>query len=192
MEREDVGRIVIGALGIVLVIFLLTSCISLITPREITLVVEKMSWNYSLRIEKEILCAESDWSLPAGSTLIETKRERYKKRYDSDGDFIGWQYKTKYYYEIMRWKYSRDVVTTGENKTPYYGEPNLAENERVDSQTPLHYVHGVNEEGEEVAYILDYESWNAVGLGDTLKLEVSLLNMHATILEYEKSIEKFN
>lgn len=192
MGREDFGRIITSAFLIVLVIFLLTSCISLVMPREKTLVVEKMSWNYSLRIEKEVLCEESDWSLPAGATLIETKRERYKRRYDSDGDFIGWQYKTKYYYEIMRWKYSRDVVTTEENKSPYYGEPNLAANERVASQTPLHYVHGVNEEGEEVAYILDYESWNSVGLGDTLELEVSLLNSYATILSHEKSIEKFN
>ena len=44
-------------------------------------------------------------------------------------------YATKYYYEIDKWLYERSVVTKENNQEPYWGEPNLAADERVSGRS---------------------------------------------------------
>ena len=188
MKKKKVLRFVCFSLVLCMMMTMLTGCFS----REETITVEKISWSYNIQIEKEVLCEESDWTLPENATLIEQRRERYKRRYDSDGNYIGWQYKTKYYYEIMRWKYERDVTTSEEDNTPYYGEPNLAANERVSRKTEEYFVHGVNQDGESVVYSIDYDEWIKIGPGDTLVAKVSIFKKISEIISHEKSIEKFN
>ncbi len=187
MKNKKVLRLVCVSLLVCIILTIFTGCMA----REETVNVEKISWSYNIRIEKEVLCEESGWSLPANATLIEQKRERYKRKYDSDGDFIGWQYKTKYYYEIMRWKYERDVTTSEENDTPYYGEPNLVENERIANKTEEYFIHGVNQAGESVVYSISYDEWVNIGLGDTLTIKVSVFDRVLEIISHEKSIEMF-
>lgn len=188
MKNVKVWRLICLSLVLYLIVTTFSGCLQ----REETVAVEKISWSYNIRIEKEVLCDESGWSLPDTATLIDKKRERYKRKYDSDGDFIGWQYKTKYYYQIMRWKYERDVTTSEENDSPYYGEPNLAENERIANKTEEYYIHGVNQDEENVVYSVGYDDWVNIGLGDTLKVKVSIFDGVQEILSHEKSIEKFN
>ncbi len=188
MKKVKVMRLVCLSLIVCLILTTFTGCFS----RDETIAVEKISWSYNIQIEKEVLCEESGWSLPATATLIEKKRERYKRKYDSDGNYIGWQYKTKYYYEIMRWKYERDVKTSEENDTPYYGDPNLATNERISQKTEEYFIHGVNQDGESVVYSISYDDWLKIGPGDTLVVKVSIFGSISEIISHEKSIEKFN
>ena len=64
----------------------------------------------------------------------------------------------------------------------------MAENEKVASESKRHYIHGVNQEDEEVKYTVEYEEWLKVGPGDVLSLEVSFFG-NATILSNQKAIE---
>lgn len=173
---------------ILLALMVLIACTGCMT-REETVTVTDISWEYSVEIEKEVLCEESGWSLPSEAELIKKKREIYKTKYDDEGNFDGYEYRTKYYYEILRWKYERTVTETGEDYEPHFGEYTLAENERVDSENKRHYIHGKNQDGEDVKYTVEKESWLDVGVGDVLSLEVSFFG-NATILSNKKAIER--
>lgn len=170
---------------VLMVLFACTGCMT----REETVTVTGISWEYSVEIEKEVLCEESGWSLPSEAELIKKKREIYKTKYDDEGNFDGYEYRTKYYYEILRWKYDRTVTETGDDYEPHFPEYTLAENERVDSERKNHYIHGKNQDGEEVKYTVEKEAWLDVGVGDVLSLEVSFFG-NATILSNQKAIER--
>lgn len=184
LKRCHVWRKVFLIFMVLAVLFVSTGCMM----REETVTATGISWEYSLEIQKEVLCEESGWSLPSEAELIKKKREIYKTKYDEDGNFDGYEYRTKYYYEILRWKYDRTVTTTGEDYNPYFGEYTLAENEKVASESKHHYIHGINQENEEVKYTVEYEEWIKVGPGDVLSLEVSIFG-NATILSNQKAIE---
>ena len=187
MKNSNWVRWVCVLLILCLVGGMCTGCFS----HDESIAVEKKSWWYNIRIEKNVLCYEDDWELPSGATLIRKEPEKYKKKYDEEGNFIGWEYRTKYYYQIWRWKYERDVTTTEENDTPYYGEPNLAHNERIASCTEYYYIHGENEKGELTKYGLGFDEWNSIGLGDTVEAKVSIFDNIVEIYEIRKSLEAF-
>ena len=109
MKKNKVLRKVAVVLAVFCLMILFTGC----EPRQETVVVEETSWEYVIKIEKEVLCQESAWSLPEDATLLEEKQEVYKEKLDDEGKVIGYEYRTKYYYEIMRWKYERSVITNG-------------------------------------------------------------------------------
>ncbi len=169
-------------------LMLLVTCTGCLT-REETVTVTGVSWEYSVEIEKEVLCEESGWSLPSEAELIKKEREIYRSKYDENGDFAGYEYRTKYYYEILRWKYDRTVTETGADYEPHFPEYTLAENERVDFERKNHYIHGENQDGEEIKYTVEKEAWLDVSAGDVLSLEVSFFG-NATILLNQKAIER--
>ena len=55
-------------------------------------------------------------------------------------------YKTKYYYDIMRWVYCRTETASGHTDTPYEPEFKLAENERRGSTTATYTIIGYVED----------------------------------------------
>ena len=185
LKRCHVWRKVFLILMALMVLVACTGCMT----REETVTVTGVSWEYSVEIEKEVLCEESGWSLPSEAELIKKKREIYKTKYDDEGNFDGYEYRTKYYYEIMRWKYDRTVTEMGDDYEPHFAEYTLAENERVDTERKNHYIHGKNQDGEEVKYTVEKEAWLDVAAGDVLSLEVSFFG-NATILSNQKAIER--
>lgn len=185
LKMCHVWRKVFVIFMVLMVLFACTGCMT----REETVTVTGISWEYSVEIEKEVLCEESGWSLPSEAELIKKKREIYRTKYDDEGNFDGYEYRTKYYYEILRWKYDRTVTENGDDYEPHFPEYTLAENERVDSERKNHYIHGKNQDGEEVKYTVEKEAWLDVGVGDVLSLEVSFFG-NATILSNQKAIER--
>lgn len=169
MKKNEVARKLALVLVMICVMMIFTGC----EPRQEKIVVSKTSWEYVIKIQKQVLCQESAWSLPENATLLEEKQEVYKKIYDDEGNVTDYEYRTKYYYEIMRWRYERSVVTQGTGFIEYFGEYTLAEDERVSSKEKNYYVHGKNENGKSVSYQLKKSDWSKIDKGDTLELEIS-------------------
>ena len=84
-------------------------------------------------------------------------------------------YATKYYYEIDKWLYERTVSTSGKDKNPYWGEPNLCDNERVSNKTEKYYIMGLNSKGKERKVSLDYALWKDLNLNQKVKMRISIL-----------------
>ncbi len=169
MKRNEVARKMAMMLVMICIMTLFTGC----EPRKEKVVVSKTSWEYIVTIQKQVLCHESAWSLPKDAVLIEEKEEVYKNIYDEKGNVTDYEYRTKYYYDIMRWRYERSVVTSGTGFLEYFGEYTLAENERVSAKTKSYYIHGKNEDGKNVKYELKRSEWKDIDKGDTLELEIS-------------------
>ena len=93
-------------------------------------------------------------------------------------------YDTKYYYEIDKWIYNRNVVTKGNDKSPYWGEVTYEENEREQSRLDSYRIECTDKESEETyEKDLGYKEWNNLEIGDTLKIKVNNLSI---ISELEK------
>ena len=82
-------------------------------------------------------------------------------------------YATKYYYEIERWVYSRSVNTSGNDKSPYWGEVRLSSKERESSRADRYWITGIDEKEKEVQITLSYSDWESVEVGQLVKLKVS-------------------
>lgn len=91
-------------------------------------------------------------------------------------------YRTKYYYEIDKWLYERSVVTTGTDKSPYWGDTHLATDERTSSQTEKYIVKGVDTKTEkEISFSLSLDVWSTLEIEQTIKVKITF--GHGEILE---------
>ena len=91
-------------------------------------------------------------------------------------------YRTKYYYEIDKWLYERSVETSGTNKSPYWGDPNLASDERTSTQSETYMVKGIDIKTEEtISFSLSLEDWSSLDVDQNLKVKITL--GHGEILE---------
>ena len=86
-------------------------------------------------------------------------------------------YKTKYYYEIDKWFYVRSVETDGLNKSePYWGTVVLKTNEREQSRVEDFDIYGVDKKKDKkVEYDVNYDMWQDIEIGNTVKLKVNTL-----------------
>lgn len=91
-------------------------------------------------------------------------------------------YRTKYYYEIDKWLYERSVKTSGTDNSPYWGDPNLASDERTSTQSETYMVKGIDIKTEEtISFSLSLEDWSSLDVGQNLKVKITLC--HGEILE---------
>lgn len=91
-------------------------------------------------------------------------------------------YRTKYYYEIDKWLYERSVKTSGTDSSPYWGDPNLASDERTSTQSETYMVKGIDIKTEEtISFSLSLENWSSLDVGQNLKVKITL--DHGEILE---------
>lgn len=91
-------------------------------------------------------------------------------------------YRTKYYYEIDKWLYERSVKTSGTNNSPYWGEPNLASDERTSTKSEKYMVKGIDIKTEEtISFSLSLEDWSSLNVGQNLRVKITL--GHGKILE---------
>ena len=98
-------------------------------------------------------------------------------------DVYDWvdYYATKYYYEIDKWVWSRDVKTSSNDKEPYWGELDLKENEKEGSKSETYYIHYTSKDGEDEKLSIDYSDWVKLKTGNFLKVKV----IFGRIDEYE-------
>lgn len=80
-------------------------------------------------------------------------------------------YQTKYYYEIDKWLYERSVTTSGNDKSPYWGDYTLASDERVYSKSEHYFITGLVKKENERFLELSYEDWNSLKVGQIVKFK---------------------
>lgn len=85
-------------------------------------------------------------------------------------------YQTKYYYDIDKWLYERSVKTSGSDKSPYWGDVLLNDDERISRKSSTYKVTGTVKKGKKKSYTLTYDEWKTLEIGQTVKLKVSLDN----------------
>ena len=81
-------------------------------------------------------------------------------------------YQTKYYYEIDKWLYERSVKTSGKDKSPYWGNLNLASDERESSKSQRYQITGIVNDKKKT-YLISFDDWNKIDVGKDVKLKVS-------------------
>lgn len=83
-------------------------------------------------------------------------------------------YATKYYYEIDKWLYERNITTSASDKSPYWGEVTLNSDERVSGEVEKYYIIGFDEDGNEEKILLSFDDWIDVEINDVLKIKISM------------------
>ena len=80
-------------------------------------------------------------------------------------------YQTKYYYDIERWVYDHTVTAKAHDKEPYWPEVTLAQNQREGGQRETYGLSAIYKD-KESHYVLDYDPWRYVSIGDELHVKV--------------------
>ena len=83
-------------------------------------------------------------------------------------------YDTKYYYEIDRWVHNRNEKTSGNDKSPYWAEPNLLDNQRFGSRQEKYTIYTLNEDGETDSYHFEESDWMTYSQGDVIYFTTNL------------------
>lgn len=81
-------------------------------------------------------------------------------------------YATKYYYEIDKWMHKDYVKTSGSDKDPYWGEYTFKDKEREGTKSEDYKIHITNKDGKKKEYSVDFDVWNKLNQGDSVKLKV--------------------
>lgn len=209
-----------GVLGVAIL-----GLVLLLMPKKQEAVVDKVSWDRNIAIEKYANVNESDWQLPAGANLHEMREEihhydkvidhyetvavqkseqvldgydtttnyvdlgngyfeeqttqtpRYTTRYYTDYEERPVYrdepvYRTKYYYDIWKWVPSRNVKTSACDHEPYWGDTNLAENERINGQFEEYRIQATTKKDKTYNYTLDKEIWDNLNIGDEINIKI--------------------
>ena len=90
-------------------------------------------------------------------------------------------YQIKYYYDIDKWVYARSVKTSGVDKSPYFGEVNLALNEREAGRNSK-FVFVGNVEGEEREIEVNKSIWEKYFIEDNIPIKLNRLGI-ITLIE---------
>lgn len=92
-------------------------------------------------------------------------------------------YQTKYYYEIDRWLYERSITKNGNDSSPVWGEVVLDNLERENGRTESYTITALNKKNIENTYLLNYEKWKNISIGDSLDVTVNVFNQIIAIKE---------
>lgn len=133
IEKEDYPLIAIFA---TLFGFVLLMLITNLSKHDYTMKVKTVSWEYSVHIEEYVKEHYKNKShAPEGAYNIRSHTEVRTTNYiDSDGNVkTKTTYDIEYDYDLNIWKETRQVMTTGLDKNPYYGEYTLKESTREDN-----------------------------------------------------------
>ena len=85
-------------------------------------------------------------------------------------------YGTKYYYEIDRWLFERNIVSRGVDQNPQWGTVFLGENERESGRSESCFVEATDNKGKTKRYSLNREDWMTLKVGAEIKVKVLLGN----------------
>ncbi len=79
----------------------------------------------------------------------------------------------KYYYTIDRWFMNRTVDTKGGDDTPFWGQTNLASDEREGARSEAYEISFTDKKGNIYSASIDYDLWDTLDVGDGVDLTVS-------------------
>lgn len=75
----------------------------------------------------------------------------------------------KYYYTIYKWLHYRYVTASAHDKSPYYNDAILSDNEREKSRHTDYYISGFDTEDKKHTYHVDNAFWANCQIGDYVK-----------------------
>ncbi len=73
-----------------------------------------------------------------------------------------------------QWSHTRNILTTGSDKNPYWGEVNLSENEVKGDSSSVFKICVIDEKGKEKEYSIDEDTWQTLEVGQTVILKTGL------------------
>lgn len=161
---------------------------SLIRPVSYTMRVKTIQWTATVEIEQLKRVHEDGWSYPPADAydIVKSTRQHGTTTIgtDADGNQIKMpKYDTWYEYDINRWLPSRQVVTAGFNKEPYYGDvvlknPDPNQDDLGDERESSRYMEfsasGLNGNGGELITIdISRDIWFNLTENDELNYEQS-------------------
>lgn len=207
----------------------------LCVPKEQTIHVDNIMWQYIVSVDELKTFNESGWTLPYDARLydkqwqfketdhvkIGTKTETY---YDTERVKVGTEryksgtvnkgngtfedvystrdvyetrqvkktrtvdiyedvpvYDWKYYYEIDRWVFKKDIVSEGYDKNSYYADFTLAELEKESGRSERYFICTKDKKGEPLTLSIDYEDWIKVDVGEDLRCKIDMFG-HLTVI----------
>lgn len=133
-------------------------------------VIDHYETEYSYTNNGDGTFTEHSHQVPVYTTV--TKTEEYQEAVYDDVPV----YKTKYYYDIDKWVYKRTVTTSGTDKSPYWGDVNLKQNEREGSRGTSYYLTGfdVDDKDKEIkTFGAPANIWQQCNVGDVVTFEIS-------------------
>ena len=92
-------------------------------------------------------------------------------------------YATKYYYDIWKWIPSRKVSTSGDDHNAYWGEVNLAENEREDTRNEKYTVTFTGKKNKKYTYEIPIDEWMGYDIGNKFKIKTQTGSKKFEIVE---------
>ena len=176
--------------GIVLVILCIVALILALIPHSYILDVKTVSWEYTIGIEELVVEHHNGASYKPSDAYNVHKYSVTKSKRVDDGDgksHTEYYTETRFDYDINKWKETRQVVTNGWDKNPYWGEYTLKEQfrddgvgaERVGRRQETYAAHGIIVGEDEIEGSITIEIskdiWFTLERGDQLNYKKSSL-----------------
>lgn len=151
-KRQTLTVPQIIAIIVISLIIIVNVCVFLFKPKKYTIRVKTIQWTSVIQVQEYRVFHEEGWDTPPADAYNVSKswKKRGEKTIGKDGDgkpiksdTYDWYYK----YYINRWTNSRQVIKSGHDKSPYYGELTLHVSD-TDITSPM-----LNDEREACRYI---------------------------------------
>lgn len=159
----------------------------LFIPRNYTLDVKSIQWEYVVHIEEFMVQHHNgDRSKPSDAYNVESHYHPHTKTWtDKDGkthtkDDSYWTYD----YDVNRWVETRNVVTTDYDHNPYFGEYVLKESQREDGigaeraiKEKIYRALGtkIHGDGELVELVIPEDMWETLKDTDEINYKESIV-----------------
>jgi hypothetical protein len=186
---------IIAAAGV----FLALALLLLLVRRTIIATIAGFSWQRKVSLQHFVWVEESSYSgYPNGSRNQHSARERYqsyqivrfetKTTSDASGNtttttqpVYAWvtKYRTKYTYEIQRWRKSRELHAEGNDRNNVYWPKytlDTATQEQIDKTRESYQVFFQTAKGKQYHRELTQDTWDALDEQATYRLRVTLYN----------------
>lgn len=92
-------------------------------------------------------------------------------------------YQTKYVYDIDKWIHKSYENTAGTDKAPYWSEYKCKDKERYGTRSETYSITVRNEDNKVKRYTLEFEQWNTLTVGQTVKMKANAFGHAELILE---------
>lgn len=144
---------IICLIGIPFVVLLLFLLIPVTQKGEIN----SFGWQYSITIEELTEVERSGYEVPKGATVT---RKYTRKKDDSEVPY--------YDYTVEEYVPVDYVITSGEDKSPYWGTVKLGQNQKEGLHQSRYYVYLQTDKGL-VQYNMNREDWTDAEIKGTIK-----------------------
>lgn len=150
-------------IAILIIVPLILLLSFLFIPITATGTINSFGWCNSIAVEELTTVHESGWNPPAGANITHSYRK--KKSTDEDGKDV---YATYYEYDIDRYNVVDYVVTSGEDREPYWGKVVLKAKQREGIHEANYYTYIQTNHGIE-QYKMKKVDWKKAEIGGKVK-----------------------